>query len=525
MPREQKKRLKGQQQTYAQQTFDFTVPHRQGAARPVDPYEQQFVSSGAKNMLDFVENVRSTGRKAVQANEIFKGKKREEGAAAARRGEEVTGNEHFAFLEGYENLNGEVSVGDYRNKTAELLSKSEDMTPEEFRASLDSLFVDSINGRSDAFIEGFFPKAKYYEEQAVNSYQKVQREKFLKENNTKLTAKFSDDLAIIYSKDNELSFTERAEELHKSLVKQQEFAVKYKIGSKSDVSRVFVDTLINKAIISGNPQLLDAFTIQDKDGIRLMDVDEFSTKIGNAKIRAENVKEANENAKEEANKDATKKLSEKLQRTIHKAIVDNDMAAARQDILTYEDYLPPNVFGKLLREVDKGTDESSFGEYTNADTHRNMYNKACYGELTPDDFRLNRMSLTKSDYIQLGEVNARAKASIAKSGSRPQYMRKADEYKNLLKTLVTGDSFVNLYKLPEKQKIARATHLWNMAIQEELEKNGSENLNFEFFDKTMNKIVKSITSGEDDKNKAEKKGGFIGSEKRDAEVDVLPKYN
>jgi len=520
MPRSVKKGLKGQKRIVDKETFDFSTPSRSVNARPVDPYEQQAPSAKAKNIIDFIDNFKSAGRSVTQANEVYKADQKEKGAATKRRGEEAPTNSHWAFLEGYENLDGEVGTGGFKIQVDKLMSESADMPVDEFEGSLDKLFVDSINGRSDSYIKGFFPKAKHYIEQAEQTYTKQQKTKLVSEHRSKLTSKFRDDLSILYSKDSELSFSERAEELHAALVSEQSFAERFKLGSKKDVSDVFVDTLISNATISGNTPLLDAFTIEDKHGIRLMDVEDYSGKIIRGKIAAENTKAANDNAAIAAEKVAQKKIADNVQRVIHESIADNNMTKARAEILAYERFIPPATFGKMLAEVDKGADASSFGKYTNADDHNYLFNKACSGQLTPEDQRKYRLKLTKDDYMKIGEVDARAKASAAKSGSTiPKYMKKANEYKKILRTLVTGDKLVELYKLPEKIKIAKATHLWNLAIQEELITNGAKNLDFTFYYKKMTDIAKIVVSGDKEKPATKPTGGHLGHQVTEEKED------
>ena len=494
MPRQTSKRLKGQKQVNPQATFDFTVPKRHGAARPVDPYEKPALDSKLTGIIKFVDQFSATSQQVVQANEIYKGVQREKGAEAARKGEEVS-DKHWAFMEGYENLNGEVGAGEYKLKADAIIAKSEDMTPQEFRASMDGIFTEHINGRSDAYIKGFFPKALRAEEQAESSYLNLQRAKFTRENNKKLGSKFAGDLALLYSADSELSYTEKAAEMHAQLVKEQEFAVQHKIGSKYDVTKVFKDTVINKAILSGNPALLDVFTVADKHGIRLMDVGEYSKEISRAKVATEKAVAANDKAAQDARKAAVIEASNAAQRALSDSIVSGDRLQAKSILETYRDILPPAIYDKFLGEIDKGAGTETFGKFTDADVQRNLFNKAVNGQLNSEDFRLNRHLLTKDAYIELGEVNARGRKSAASSNRKPKHMVLVDEYKKYLKPLAAGDTTFELYGSAEHKRIADSMYILNRRVASKIEKNGGSSVDDEWLYKQINEIAKLVNGG------------------------------
>lgn len=537
MPRNYKRHIRGQKQTNDQQNFDFSVPSRKVAARPVGIDTPSRFSSKAQQIIDFTENFRSAARSLTQAHGVYAADQKYKGAMSAAKGEDepkrgilgtTIGGESDAFIVGYENYKGDVEVGDFHKKIDNLLQNSGDMDELQWLAAKDKIAKEIVNGRSDAFLEAFIPKASKLEEKYDIKFHQMLKERVDKNFLAGVGEIAESELTQAFS-DETLTPEERDVMIRKSVTSQQERAKFLKMGDRNSVSATYINKAIFMAKSQGRPEFLRWLSQPDKDGVVLASHPDFADAIASAKITSENIKEANENAADTERRRRLKELGDTIEKKIIGAMEDGDLAPAKEAILAAEPFLEPAAFKSMLKEVNKGLDESTFGRVTNADNFMMLFDMAVQGKLTTAHFAKYRMQLTKDDYMELGQVNSRAKESARGSNtSKPQYMKEADEYKGLLKTLVTGNKLVNMYKLPEKQKIAKATHLWNMAIQAELKKNGSENLGFDWYNKTMNAISKAVLAPEERDKKDKPTGGNIGSKQPNSgkgTKNVLSKYN
>jgi len=262
MPREYKKRIKGQRQVVAQETFDFTVPQRRGAARPVDPYVKQYSSSKARNIVDFVNSFNSASKTIMQANEVFKGNQREKGKVSAARGEKVSKDAHWSFLEGYENYKGLAAVADYQAELSQLHKSFESADPETYNAEVEKLNAQFINGRSDAFLKGFTPSALKSQEYFVSQYG-IKQGKLLKDE------ALTDARKITRVKLQEIMESDVPKQaMRKFLTEMQKgngISKKLRL-STTEITREIVDTVGEYA-----PEMLDAFELPDESGIRPTD--------------------------------------------------------------------------------------------------------------------------------------------------------------------------------------------------------------------------------------------------------------
>jgi len=420
MPREVKNRLKGQKQVYAQETFDFTVPQRHGAARPVDPYEQQFESAGAKNLIDFANNVKSTGRNVMQANELYKDKKREEGATAAMKGEVATGDEHYAFLEGYEGFKGETQVGDYHKEIDALFAKAGQLDPDEWNAEKSKITQKYINGSTDAFINSFVPKAARLEEQYDVKYHQVLNKRIENDYLAGVRKIADSELTRIF---NDKEIEDKDQAVRDSLSAQQDRAKSLSMADRNKISEQFIADYINKAKEQGRPDFL-GFTLKpDKDGIILATHPDFADEIATGISEAINAREALDKEKRLAYERAEKKFASEAGKAILDYI-DADQPNGALAILektkgsmSYDMYKGLHTVFKNIR-AGSNTFFASTTDRTMFDLYRL---KARYGSLDINkDLPEARKVLTKEDYKAVFADyvhNLDEQARDAKSGS------------------------------------------------------------------------------------------------------------
>ena len=425
MPRQTKKKIKGQKQVEAQKTYDFTVPKREIHARRVDPMEQQFISPGAKNLMSFVEQIGKTSQAGIRLNEMLVGEQRKKGARLGARGEKLPQGKHWAFIEGYEGFKGETATGDYTGKMEELFQKAGQLSPNEWDGEKEKISQVFMNGATDAFIDKFVPRAAKIEEQFDTRYQKVLKTQLENDYLTETRKMAQSELVRIFN-DTEIIKEKKGEVLRKSLTNEQDRGKKLQIADKTEISTQFVETIIEKASTDGRPDYLDFAFEADPSGFKLIDRPELADALWAGLRTARSKKETLENKKIEDKKKLIEDARDDIERQIVWALETNELDTAAKNIGKYQSILDPDDLSKYMKRANALSLESSWAKVNNAEWYRLAYKRAATGRLTGEDWVMAYKYVTRDGYIELAKVNAKGKEELAKDvwGMRGKFEKK-----------------------------------------------------------------------------------------------------
>lgn len=464
MPRSTTKQIRGRKQVDQKDLFDYSVPSKDVVARPVDAYERQYGSSRAKNIEMFMESFKSMSRSVVNAKNIYDTEKESAGYRAGAKGEEPPEGSPAAFMRGYERFKGEGSVSEYHARLNQIFSESADSTPDVYLQKKEALAKEYFNGRTDAFIDGFLPKAMAIEDHMDQKFQQAQKHKLDNDILTQARAKTQADLQLIYS-DTVLNQEEKAAAIRQVLTQQQIDAGKLGL-SKQQISDNFIESVIETATLSGNPSLLDFAFLKDKSGVALSMNPELSDKIVAGLKRAISAHDANETQALQVRKQALNDASDEIQRGIVDSMQSGDLNTAKGLIGKYKGLLSPDDLQKYYTRLNKLNDESSFAKDTDLWYYRRAYDSALEGKLTDREFDEAMHHMSKSEYMDLIKVNSRGKSSSG-SGSNQALL---NEYKKMVVDQFTQqDKITGNYKEGSSlDKGNMAKHLFNQYVNKYL---------------------------------------------------------
>ncbi|TES90512.1 MAG: hypothetical protein E3J94_04940 [Desulfobacteraceae bacterium] len=437
MPRQTQKRIKGQKQVVAQSTFDFTVPQRDVAARPVDPYSQPGSDPKVANVLSFLQEMKGTLHTATQLSDMISRQQREKGKAARGRQEEAPEDAHWAFLEGYEMISGMADAYDYEKQMTELLEKSWRDDVNEFELKKDALGKQYLNGATDAYVDGFLSRGMAVENRIEKEFEKRQRE-ILQENFlTKSMKIFKLDSQDIVNDD---SIKDKAQARRDITTKIQETAVEYGL-SKSQVSEAILKTAGAEADLLGKPEELAFLYTPDSTGVAIADNPKFAEAATRYVEGALSTRKALETEARLARERLEKDYAVAAGKTILEALDGNDPGKAQMLLEKTGRFMNFTMFSglqKALTNMREGSD-THFGSFTDQTTFDYLRILARAGNLSLSDLEERRESLTKTDYRA---VFADLIYSLDKERSREQSTRKSITETTMERVRATGRKVV-----------------------------------------------------------------------------------
>jgi len=389
MPRQVEKRLKGQKQVTAQETFDFSTPQRRGAASPTDPYVRQAPSSGATNLINFVESLKGASKAVVQATEVYKGEQRVKGRAAAARGEKASENAHWAFLEEHERMSGESAAYEYEQKMTQLLETSWRDDPQTFDEKKDALTKEYINGATDPFIDGFIKRGMPVDNAIEKKYQDRQLKIVQGEFLTKSMNVLKMDLRGADSDTSKRNFVSDL----------QAKAASYGLG-KNQVSEAIVKTIGSEAAMIGHPEDLAFLFEKDNTGVAIVDNPKLADTIHSYVEEAVNTRQSLEKEARLSRERAEKEYALKAGKAILDSLDTNNPQTAQAILEGTGQFMNFDMYRglkKALNDMRAGSD-TFFGRYTDHTTFDILRVKARTGNLSFQELEKYQGALTKSDY-------------------------------------------------------------------------------------------------------------------------------
>lgn len=441
MPRQTQKRMKGATQISPQETFDFTVPARQVSARDVDT-RAAVPQADAKvtGILTFIDQMKSGLKTAVQIADIRSKEKREEGYRAGAKGEKVEAPRHWAFIEGYEQFKGEAAGKDYYAQIDALFQKAGDLEPSDWDQQRDKITESFLFGSSDAFIDGFVPKAMIIEEHYDKKYHGVLQERIKNDYLTTVRGMADFELTTIYN--STMSTAERAKAVRDSLSKEQARSKGLGIAGRTEISNEFVETFIEKATTLGRPDFLDGFFEPDESGMKLSSRPELADKLWAGLRQANSRKAAKEDKVVENYNKVQKEAIEDIERTIVWSMENDDPVGAAEKIMKYAGIIDSEHLQKYLKRNNELSLEANFAKVIDVEWHRAADKKAILGQMTDADWAEANKHLTRPAYIALAKINNKGGEELAKDkwGMHSTFDRKKKELIDVMcaRDIITG---------------------------------------------------------------------------------------
>ncbi len=398
MPRESQIAIKGQKKVNPQETFDFTVPRREGAARTLNFMEEQAADPKSTSVLNFIDKMSGLVKDVTKFQEGENVKKRKAGAAAQGRGEDPEENAHWAFLEGYELMAGASDAYKYEKELAQLLNTDITSDVETFNGKKDQITHNYINGRSDAYVEGFVSRGRNVEANAEMKFQEAKHEQM----QTDFLTKGIDLFKLDYNehKSTGASMEENAEAGRELATSFQKEGSRYGL-TKQQVSEALVKSIGSASAINGRPEDMMFMLYPDvKGGTAMIDNPELSKAINsyiNTAISTRKSK-AKEAIAEKVR--IEKEFAVEAGKAIVKAIDENnptlggDILEETGQYMNLDDY---SSLTKALRDMRSGSD-AFFAVQSDQFLFDNLRIAAKKGILGLEELQEQTESLTRADY-------------------------------------------------------------------------------------------------------------------------------
>lgn len=397
MPRKTRKEMKGRTQVNPQATFDFTVPRREVHARPVSMDVEAGADPKRTAILNFIEKMSGLAKDVTRYTDKQNIERRKQGKAAKGRGEDLPENPHWAFLEGYELISGASDAYTYERELAALLDTDINSDLDVFNQKKDAISSKYLEGRTDAYVEGFISRGMNVEANAEMQYQEAAHKRLQGNFLTKAVNLFKFDYRE--HKDTGGTLEENAEAGRELVTELQSAAVPYGL-SKLQVSKSLVDSIGSENAMTGSPEDLMFFLMPDASGTAMIDNPELAPAINRYLNSAISTRSsmANESRLEK------KRIEDEFAVTAGKAIVaaldNNDPALAVKTLEDTRQYMGLETYKSLSKSIAamrQGSD-TFFSSTTDQFAFDNLRISARSGGLSLEMLQDYKTALTKADY-------------------------------------------------------------------------------------------------------------------------------
>ena len=407
MPRQSQKRIKGSKRVHEQDTFDFTQPRMDVSARRVDAFANPGQDRKGSTILKFVGQLQGMSGAYQRDMKRIEGEDHEAGQTSAMRGEEAPEDASAAFIEGHERFTGSADANAYHKQMEELYQKQYQLTPDQWLAEKEKINAEFLNGRSDAYVQGFVPAAVKIEDNYDRRYQKQQmimvQDEYL--TNVSANAELSLDLGL---KDETMSGQDVNISMRQSLTTMQETGKQYGL-SRTEVSKVFLRSIGEKAAQTGRPDLLNFAMIPDKDGHKLSNRPDMADIVNNYIQAAEAEQESMVQKKLGAEKKLQKEIDVSIDRALVVSTESGDFGDAKALIRQYADNLTPERLATHIKRIKALESEEGWSTTSNPMEYQAFYNLSAAGEMDDNAWEMARYSLSKAEYKEMVKLNTKAK--------------------------------------------------------------------------------------------------------------------
>lgn len=250
------------------------------------------------------------------------------GAAFGMAGSELVPGEGYSekFRESFWQSKGSREVSDFNSEITSYLSKNPNLDPGAAEAHLKGLFETRMDGKNDAYVIGFGPKAYATMKAQINGHVRIQDKRITGE----LLDNMGNDLV------NSIGINDTAEDIHRKFLAWRSGAEATGKFTKDQMNREGLEHLTALAVDKQDLTLLDAFKVKDKDNVSIYmsgDMDLLYRKAWDTVDKAIDDAEADDEK-------ALKKQREILEKNMDTLLDDID--AGRKSISDLENFLVTN---------------------------------------------------------------------------------------------------------------------------------------------------------------------------------------
>ncbi len=407
--------MKGQTQVNPQETFDFTIPRREIAARPVSPQVTPKADIKRQNIIRFIESMQGLTKEVTKASEQANIERRKEGKAAQARGDVLPEDAHWAFLEGYELMAGASDAYNYEQELAQLLRTDHQSDVQTFNQKKDEISNKYLQGSTDAYIAGFMSRGMNVEANAEMKYQEGKHQQLQDDFMIKSNKLFKFD--YYEHKKTGASIEENAEAGRELATELQALAVPYGL-TKAQVSEGLVKSMGSHAAVNGTPEDMMFMFYPDAEGGTAM-IDTALAPAINGYINS-----AISTRRSKATEARTEKarIEKEFAMTAGKAIItaldNNDPALAIKTLEQTGQYMSLDDYRSLTKAINvmrEGSD-TFFAAATDQFQFDNLRVAAKGGGLTLEALQTHEEALTRADYRTVfNDIVTKWEADIARS--------------------------------------------------------------------------------------------------------------
>ena len=422
MAKSARQRLSKRTEVSQRDTYRRT-PGIEPIANPVQTYTGGTKGGTLQELTKALEQggnlVETYTRMETQTNRI----EQQEGGKAAKRGDEAPDDASQPYMYGYLKVKGESDAAQFENDANQLIREHWNEDPETFQKRMEELEQEYLQGQSEAYLEGFVPKATAVEQKALGEYQKAQYKQ--------QTVNFLDNTANAFTQDIEWIKDQNYSEKKKAKNIRQALSYYQKQGKNMGLTRDQVTQRLltvagGKAEEQADPDLLSFIREPGQgSGVRVIDtkLGEDARKWEDAAIQAQQQIEENHEAKIEEKRG---ELKDQIHRDMVSQLSSVDPSNGRalrnikQQLRTVWNNPENNKFGvaldpedmeTLMGTVDDMLEPEGFanttdsGTYTGLKTQANSIDSKAEADSLMETLRARKGELTRGDYRNLlGDV-------------------------------------------------------------------------------------------------------------------------
>jgi hypothetical protein len=361
-----------------------------------------------------------------------------EGRTSAMKDEDVNADASAAFVEGHEGFQGEAGANQYRLEMDKLYREKYQVDPREWEKLKNQINSKYLNGASDAYVQGFVPRAVQIETQMDKKYADQQ---FIMVQDEYLTnvAEGTELAMSMVLKDNSIPDGQKAQAIRDKITMMQENGIEFYGLNRNQISHVVVKKIGTLAQRTGRPDLLAFTMVPDKDGHKMIDRPAMADQVAGYIKGAQNEQQSQVNAQIAREEKLQKEINISVDRALVVSESAGDVEDAKMLLEKYTDNLTPERLAYHWKRIHKMEDPDSWPKQSNMMDYRAYMAKAIKGEMTDIDWMEAPDSLSYNDYKEIAKIDIRAREKPADT-SRNNSMVK-DYRTSALKKVAPEDMF------------------------------------------------------------------------------------
>lgn len=432
MPRPSSIKPNTQKQSDQRDFYDWTTPGFKVSANPVDPYArpgappQVQMSGDVKAFQNIMGDLQGALQGGIQIKKNYDKAEGKRGAADSLKGVKDP-NAGEAYLTAHEIVSGKAAAADLETATAEYYEKNKDEDALTFKAGMERLHKQFLNGRSEAFTEGILSDAIGIEQKYGVAYHAYTVKKVKDEGLAKLGKGFDYDINTIAA-DTTTTRDDKAKAVREMITGMQMIGKMTYGLSNNEVSDHAITIMRRKSIELADPDLMKFAWVPDskeRGGIRIIDNPKLAADVESAVKAAETERTARSNDFDKLHAKMQKEVTNRVANKINELLLDSnvDTKEAYELLHTYSD--PSRNKEAIMlspAEVEHGyrliaTRGAGFALQSDSEKFQWAMEKAGKGELTMGEIRGLKRYLEEGEWKSILSMNIREQNSGSGGGA------------------------------------------------------------------------------------------------------------